>query len=93
MKWTKQHIKNAVAARARKRMTTPDFSPDVRTKLRLRRAKAKFRIQIRDLEHGDSLTLLLYKLPWPARFIGSDRKEYSAAKAGKIVSLILSKSA
>ena len=42
-------------------------------------AKAKWRLQLRDLEHGDSLTLRLYKLPWPARYAGGDGTEYSAA--------------
>jgi len=89
MKWTKRHSRLAVAARARKRMSELDFKEEVQHRERCSRAKAKWRLQIRDLEHGDSLTLLLYQLPWPARFVGSDHAEYSAAKLGRIVATLL----
>jgi hypothetical protein len=88
MKWTVKHSRNAVAAKARKRMTEPDFKAEVQHRERCRRAKAKWRLQIRDLEHGDSLTLLLYRLPWPARFAGSDGAEYSAAKLGRFLAAL-----
>ncbi len=89
MKWTKQHSRNAVAAKARNRMAEPDWKLEVRKKLLIRRAKAKWRIQIRDLEHGDSVTLLLYQLPWPARFVGSDGKERSASGLGRSLTTLL----
>lgn len=93
MKWTKRHSANAVVAKARKRMAEPDWKLEARKKVLLRRAKAKWRLQIRDLEHGDSLTLLLYRLPWPARFIGSDEKEHSAAGIGRFLATLLTQAA
>lgn len=93
MKWTQQHARNAVNAKARKRMADTDWKSEVRRRDLLRRAKAKWRLQIRDLEHGDSLTLLLYRLPWPSRFLGSDRKEYSASKLGRAVALLFAQAA
>ena len=80
-------------AKARKRMAEPDWKLEVRRKDLVRRAKAKWRLQIRDLEHGDSLTLLLYQLPWPARFVGSDGKDYSAAKLGPFLSALFTHAA
>ena len=73
MKWTKQHSLNAVAAKQRKRMAEPDFKNEVRTKIRMRRSKAKWQLQLRDLEHGDSLTVRLFRSPWPSQWIISDR--------------------
>lgn len=74
-------------------MDEPDWEVEVRRKDLVRRSKAKWRLQIRDIEHGDSLTLLLYRLPWPARFIGSDGKEYSAARLGRFLSTLLTHAA
>lgn len=91
MRWTKSHSDNAVAAKARKRLAESDWKLEVRRKDLLRRSKAKWRLQIRDLEHGDSLTLLLYPLPWPARFVGSDGKEHSASGLGRFISTLLAK--
>ena len=68
MRWTQKHSRNAVAARARRRMTPPDFSAEARRKIRLPRARARFQLQIRDLKIGDSLTLSLAPLPWRGRF-------------------------
>ncbi len=93
MKWTKEHSRNSVAAKARKRMAEPDWKEKVRTKVLVRRAKAKWRLQVRDLEHGDSLTLLLYKLPWSARFSGSDGRQHSATGLGRFLSTLLTQAA
>lgn len=93
MHWTKAHSRNAVAAKARRRIVEPDWRREVRKKDLFRRSKAKWRLQIRDLEHGDSVTLLLYQLPWPSRFIGSDGKEHSAAGLGRFVSTLLTQAA
>ncbi len=93
MHWTKKHSRNAVAAKARTRMAEPDWKLEVRKKDLFLRAKAKWRIQIRDLERGDSLTLLLYRLPWPARFIGSDGREHSASSLGRFLSTLLTQAA
>ena len=89
MSWNKELSKKAVAAKAKRRMTEPVWSKERPAKVRLRRSKAKWRLQLRDLEHGDSLTLRLYKLPWPARYAGGDGREYSAAQIGKTVARIL----
>jgi hypothetical protein len=93
MKWNQRRSRLAVNAKARKRMIEPDFKDEVQHRERCRRAKAKWRLQIRDLEHGDSLTILLYRMPWPARFIGSDGAEYSAAKLGRFMSMLLTQAA
>jgi len=87
--WALEHVKALHAAKARKRMAEPDFKDEVQHRERCRRAKAKWRLQIRDLEHGDSLTLLLYRLPWPARYAGSDGREHSAAGLGRSVATLL----
>jgi len=89
MRWTKEHSKKAIAAKARRRIMEPDWSEERPAKALLRRSKAKWRLQLRDLEHGDSLTLRLYRLPWPGRYTGCDKKQYSAAQVGKIVARIL----
>lgn len=91
MNWTKEHSKNAVAAKSRLRLSPPDWTQVKRTrnKINVRRSKAKWRIQIRDLEHGDSLTLLLYRLPWPARYVDAQGKEFSAAKLARMLVLLL----
>ena len=88
---TKKHSENLVAAKARKRMADPltELAKETRCKIRVRRARAKWRLQLRDLEHGDSLTLLLYRLPWQSRYADSDGKEHSAAELGSLVSGIL----
>lgn len=74
-------------------MAEPDWKFEVRRKVLIGRAKAKWRIQIRDLEHGDSLTLLLYQLPWPARFSGSDGRQHSAAGLGRFLATLLTQAA
>jgi hypothetical protein len=89
MSWNKELSKKAVAAKAKRRMTEPVWSKERPAKVRRRREKAKWRLQLRDLEHGDSLTLRLYQLPWPARYAGGDGRKYSAAQIGKIVARIL----
>src|ERR1035441_2435218 len=89
MRWNKELSKKAVAAKAKRRMTEPVWSKERPAKVRRRREKAKWRLQLRDLEHGDSLTLRLYQLPWPARYAGGDGRKYSAAQIGKIVARIL----
>lgn len=89
MKWTLEHSRRAVAAKARKRMAEPDWKKEVRGKVLIHRAKAKWRLQILDVEHGDSFTLLLYRLPWPARFVGSDGNQHSAAGLGKFLATLL----
>ena len=88
---TKQHSLNCVAAKARRRLAAPvsDQTKQIRFKVRRHRAKAKWLIQVRDLEHGDSLTIRLYPLPWPARFAGSDGHEHSVASIEKVVHDIL----
>lgn len=85
MTWTKRHSANAVAAKARKRMAEPVFTNEPRRKIRMPRSLARFRITIRDEKIGDSLTLSLTQLPWPGRFLDSDRNELSTAKVCRMV--------
>ncbi len=89
MKLTQAHSKNAVAARALKRMEPPDFSQEVQTKIRVRRTIAKWTIQIRDRENGDSITISLHRLPWPARYVDTEGRNHSAASVGKMVATML----
>jgi hypothetical protein len=69
MSWTKQHSQNAVAAKARRRMSPPPSAPEPRRYVPRPRPKAKWRLQLRDLEHGHSLTVHLYRTPWPGRWV------------------------
>lgn len=93
MKWTQEHSQNAVAAKARRRLAVPDIKVERGGKVFKPRVRAKWRVQIRDLERGDSLTLRLYRLPWPARYVGCDGRDYSAAAVGKAVAVILREAA
>lgn len=52
------------------------------------RGRAAFVIQIRDLEHKDSLTLRLHRLPWRGRFVCADG-EISTARIVKAIAAIL----
>ena len=94
MNWTKAHSQNAVVAKARKRIeraTNPP--PETRRRLPHPRGRAKWRIQIRDLEHGDSITLTLHRLPWPARYVDMEGQQFSAAKLGKAIRVLLTQGA
>ena len=93
MSWTKQQSRNAVAAKARKQLAQGDLEYiDLENSnfiVNIPRTKAKWRIQIRDLEFGDSLTLTLTKLHWKARYLDSDYQKFSASQIGKIINNIL----
>jgi hypothetical protein len=89
MKWTKAHSRNAVAAKAHKRMAEPVFDEAPARKFRLPRARARFRITIRDEQIGDSLTLSLTPMPWRGRFLSSDRQELSTYKICRAMREIL----
>jgi len=89
MKWTKQHSRNAVAARARKRMADEPAPDQWSGRVRVpRRSRARFTLQIRDHSVGDSLTLNLHRSPWPNRWL-CEQGEFSSAKLGRSVTLIL----
>jgi hypothetical protein len=67
MTWTKQHSKNAVAAKARKRIDRATKEPERTPRRRVpvpRKGRAVITIQIRDHEIGDSLTLNLKRSCW-----------------------------
>jgi hypothetical protein len=91
MKWTKRHSENAVAAKARRHMADPEATPppEPRRYVPRPRGRAKWRLQLRDLEHGDSLTLTLHRLPWPARYVDTAGRAYSAADLGRMVARLL----
>lgn len=90
MKWTKAHSQNAVAAKARRRLTMAEAEPEASSRKSYQpRSAAKWRIQVRDLERGDSLTLTLHCLPWPARFVAAQGGEYSAAQIGRGITALL----
>ena len=53
------------------------------------RGRAKWRVQVRDLEHGETLTLNLYRLPWPARYVAAQGGEYSARQIARAIGALL----
>jgi len=88
MKWTKRHSQNAVAARARKRLTPLEADEPARRVPVPRRKRARFTIQIRDHAVGDSLTLNLHPSPWPNLWL-CEHGQFSSAHLAKTLSLIL----
>lgn len=73
MRWTKKHSRNAVAAKARLRIERAGIVPkEVPFRGHQLRPKAKFSITLKDLEHRDSITLRLYRSPWPGQWICSE---------------------
>ena len=70
-------------------MEEPTFENERRRRIPHPRAKAKWRIQIRDEEHGDSLTLTLYRMPWPARYVDNENQEHSARGLGRGIAALL----
>ena len=89
MNWTKQHSKNAVAAKARKRMAQDTGTDEKVRRVRMPRGgRARFTLQIRDNKTGESLTLNLHESPWPNRWI-SEHGMFSSAHVGRAVGLIL----
>jgi hypothetical protein len=70
-------------------MQEPTFEHERRLRIPHPRTKAKWRIQIRDEERGDSLTLTLYRLPWPARYVDSENQEHSARSLGRGIAALL----
>lgn len=92
MSWTKRHSQNAIAAKARRRIEMAQRPPKSyrrRVYTRRPRGRAKWRLQLRDLEHGDSLTLTLHRLPWPARYVDTDGHPHSAASLGRALTAVL----
>ena len=93
MNWTKAHSKNAVAAKARRRLanaSAPEILPAASRVYVPRHARARFTLQIRDHEVGDSLTLRLYSSPWPNCYLTLDGQR-SAAQIAKAIRLILTR--
>jgi hypothetical protein len=68
MKWTKQHSVNAVAAKARRRIAPGPALTVPRRYVPHPKPRAKWRLQLRDEEHGHSITVRLYRTPWPGRW-------------------------
>lgn len=88
MKWNKRHSRNAVAAKARKRMTLEVMDDSVSKCKVPRRSRARFTIQIRDHAVGDSLTLNLHAAPWRNQWL-CEAGQFSSAHLGRAVTLIL----
>ncbi len=91
MSWTKRHSQNAVAAKARRRLHPAEPQPEraVAPRRPHPRGRAKWRLHLRDLDHGDSLTLTLHRLPWPARYVDTAGQPHSAASVGRAVATLL----
>ncbi len=90
MNWTKRHSQNAVAAKSRRRVERAKREPEIEgIRLQRTRRRAKWRLQLRDLEHGDSLTLTLHRLPWPARYVDAAGHPHSAASLGRALTAML----
>lgn len=88
MKWTKRHSENAVEARRRLRIARIELPDESNTAAQPRRRLARFTLQLRDNQRGDSLTLNLYALPRPNRWI-CEHGEFSSSHRGKAIGLIL----
>lgn len=88
---TQRHAANCVAAKARLRIARAETAValDRPSRLKVRRGRAKWRIQIRDLEYNDSLTLTLHRLPWPARYCDDHHREWSARQIANAVKVLL----
>jgi hypothetical protein len=95
MKWTKAHSRNAVAAKARKRMQQTFDDVDRTQQRRVpvpRKRRATITIQIRDREIGDSLTLNLHRSPWPNHWL-CEQGQYSTAQIGEALKHMLDSAA
>lgn len=92
MKWTQQHSRNAVAAKARKRMAPRPWIEPMGKATIPRKSRAAITIQIRDREIGDSLTLNLHRSPWPNHW-SCMQGEYSTARIGEAVKHLLNAAA
>lgn len=88
MKWNKRHAALAVAAKARKRLDQAEWTEPAGKCRVPRKTRARFTIQIRDNQIGDSLTLNLHASPWPNLWL-CEHGQFSSAKVGKAVTLIL----
>jgi hypothetical protein len=71
---TPKHSANSVAAKFRKRheRATEPIPDEPKRYIPHPRVKAKWQFQLRDLEHGDSFTLRLFRSPWPGRWVYSE---------------------
>lgn len=89
--WTKKHSRNAVAARARRRIERGEAATEAQRPRNVRRprGRARFWISIRDRKIGDSMTLSLSELPWPGRFVDSRGQQLSTAQICRAVKTIL----
>lgn len=88
MKWNKRHAALAVAAKARKRMADQEWTEPLGKCRVPRKTRARFTIQIRDNEIGDSLTMNLHASPWPNLWL-CEHGQFSSARIGRAVTLIL----
>lgn len=88
MKWSQQRSRNYVAAKARKRMAGAEWSEPLGKCRVPRKTRARFTIQIRDNQIGDSLTMNLHASPWPNLWL-CEHGQFSSAKIGRAVTLIL----
>ena len=97
MKWTQQHSRNAVAAKARHRLAraATDVFDSNKTGRRVpvpRKRRAVITIQIRDREIGDSLTLNLHRSPWRNHWF-CEQGRYSTAQVAEAVRHIIQSAA
>jgi hypothetical protein len=88
-RYTDKDRELAVAARARIRMSEPDFSNENRRKIRMPRGRVRFSLTLEDHQIGDKLRLGLFTLPWRGRFVSTDGYQLSAAKICTAVNAVL----
>jgi hypothetical protein len=91
MTWTKAHSKNAVAAKARRRIAraTAEWPDEPRARVVVpRRPRATMTIHVRDHLAGDSLTLNLRRSPFPNLWV-CELGQFSSAKLGRVITLLL----
>ena len=70
----------ATEARARIRMSEPDFSNETRRKIRMPRGRVRFTLTLEDHEIGDKMRLSLFSLPWRGQFVSTDGQQLSGSK-------------
>lgn len=79
-RYTDKDRQLATLARARIRMTEPDFSNEPCRKICRPRGRVRFTLVLEDHKLRDKMRLSLFELPWRGRFVSTDGQQLSAAK-------------
>jgi hypothetical protein len=88
-RYTDRDRQLATHARARIRISAPDFSSASRRKVRMPRGRIRFTLTLEDHQIGDKMRLGLFALPWRGRFVSTDGQQLSAVKIISAVNTVL----